>query len=145
MVAVTSHNDVWIEVPARLAACDHCPNPIGCQTGLLGQTNQPRRYRMRNTLNLREGDRVSLAVAKGTVFHAALASYVIPLLLTISGAIIGQQLASDAAAAAGALAGLAIGFALLRRREQSCQEESHSFSLQKLCKETTSSEQTFKE
>lgn len=136
VVAVTSDNKVWVEVPARLAACDHCPNPIGCQTGLLGQTNQPRRYLMRNTLDLRVGDQVSLAVAEGTIFRAALASYGIPLLLALSGAIAGQWLAGDGIAALGALVGLAIGFLLLRYREQSFhdgqREGQHPFSLQKL-------------
>lgn len=136
VVAVTSDNKVWVEVPARLAACDHCPNPAGCQPSLLGQTNQPRRYLMRNTLNLRVGDQVSLAVAEGTIFRAALASYGIPLLLAVSGAIAGQWLAGDGIAALGALVGLAIGFLLLRYREQSFhdgqREGQHPFSLQKL-------------
>ena len=136
VVEMASDNDIWIEVPTRIVACDHCPTPIGCQTGLLGQTNQPRRYRMRNTLNLRVGDRVSLAVAEGTVFRAALASYGIPLLLVISGAVAGQWLAGDGASAVGALVGLAIGFLLLRHREQSFhdghREGQPPFSLQKL-------------
>lgn len=145
VVALTDNHEVWVEVPARLAACDHCPNPMGCQTGLLGQTGRSRRYRMGNTLDLRVGDQVSLAVAEGTVFRAVLASYAVPLLLIIGGAMIGQQLAGDAAAAAGVLAGLVIGFALLRRREQSFHGRHHPFVLRKLCKETKPSEKTFKE
>lgn len=137
VVAVTSNNEVWVEVRARLTACEHCPNPMGCQTGLLGQANRPRRYRMSNTLDLRVGDRVRLVVAEGTVFRAVLASYVIPLLLIISGAMIGQRLAGDEAAAGGALVGLALGFALLRRCEQSFHDGHHPFYWQKLCKETT--------
>lgn len=136
VVAVTSDNEVWVEVPVRLAACDHCPNPAGCQTSLLGQTNQPRRYLMSNTLDLRVGDRVSMAIAEGMVFRAALESYGIPLLLVISGAVAGQWLAGDGIAALGALVGLAFGFLLLRHRGKYFHKEHHSvqhpFSLQKL-------------
>lgn len=136
VIAVTSDNEVLIEIPGRLTACDHCPNPMGCQTGLLGQTNPSRRYLMSNTLDLCVGDRVNLVVAQGAIFRAALASYGIPLLLIISGAVVGQWLADDGAATVGMLAGLAIGFVLLRYREQRFHNGHHvmqrPFFLQKL-------------
>ena len=141
VVAVISDSEVWVEVSARLAACDHCSNPARCPTGLLDQMNQPRRYLMSNTLDLHVGDRVSLAVAEGTVFRAALASYGIPLILIISGAMAGQWLASDGAASIGMLVGLTLGFLLLRHREQRFHDGHHlvqyPFSLQKLRQEIT--------
>jgi len=91
---------------------------------------------MRNTLNLRVGDQVSMAVAEGMIFRAVLASYGIPLVLAMGGALAGQWLAGDGIAALGTLIGLTIGFLLLRRREQSFHDEQpdrqHPFSLQKL-------------
>ncbi|HEY8856125.1 MAG TPA: SoxR reducing system RseC family protein [Rugosibacter sp.] len=136
VVAVTNDNEVLVEVPARLAACDHCPNPAGCQTtNLLARTNQPRRYLVSNTLGLGVGDHVSLSVAEGTVFRAAMASYGMPLILIICGAVVGQWLAGDGAAALGVLLGLIIGFILLRYRERSFHKGyrsiAHPFSLQK--------------
>ncbi len=141
VVAVISDNEVWVEVSARPAACDHCSNPARCPTSLLNQINQPRRYRMSNTLDLHVGDRVGLAVAEGTVFRAALASYGIPLLLSISGAVVGQWLSGDGAASAGVLVGLTLGFLLLQHREQRFHDGHHlmqyPFSLQKLHQEIT--------
>ncbi len=142
VVAVTSNNEVWVEVPARLAVCDHCPNPAGCHTSLLGQVNQPRRFLMRNTLNLRVGDRVNMAIAEGMIFRAVLASYGIPLLLVISGAVVGQSLAGDGAAALGGAVGLALGFLLLRQYGKYFHKKHHSvqclFSPQELRRENNS-------
>lgn len=141
VVAVISDNKVWVEVSARPATCDHCANPARCSTGLLSQINQPRRYLVSNTLDLHVGDRVSLAIAEGTVFRAALASYGIPLLLIISGAVVGQWLSGDGAASVGMLIGLTLAFLLLRYHEQRFHGDHQlmqsPFSLQKLHQEIT--------
>jgi positive regulator of sigma E activity len=138
VVALTNDNKVWVEVPAKPSTCDHCPNPAGCRTSLLSQAHQPHRYLMSNTLDLHVGDRVSMAVSESTILRAALESYVIPLILTISGAVVGQWLADDGMAALGALTGLVLGFLLLRLRHRGeCFHKEHHlannlFSLQKL-------------
>lgn len=141
LVVAVSGNHVWVEVPARMQACANCPAPGSCQTGLLGRSS-PRRYRLDNELNLHVGDLTDLVVADGTLWHAALAAYLMPVLLAIGGAVIGQWWMGDAAAVVGMCLGLLFGFALLRRHEShACRVRSplflqHSCSTQKIVKET---------
>jgi positive regulator of sigma E activity len=141
VVIVVSGDHVWVEVPARKQACANCPTPGSCQTGLLGLSSRPRRYRLDNELNLRVGDPMDLVVADGILWRAALASYLIPALLAIGGAVIGQWWMGDVAAMAGMCLGLLFGFALLRHHEShACRARSplflqHSCSTQKIAKE----------
>lgn len=134
-VVEVSGSDVWVEVPGRAPACGSCKSADDCQTGLLGLSAGPRRYRLENLIGVRVGDRVTLNVADGTVWRASLASYVLPLLFAITGAAIGQSVAGDAWAAAGMLAGLACGWVWLRRRELDARRDRTPFSLQLQSKE----------
>lgn len=130
VVVEISGRDVWVEVPGRAPVCGSCRTADACQEGLLGLSAGPRRYRLDNRIGARVGDRVQLAVADGTVWRAALASYVLPLLLAIAGAVIGQSLAGDGWAAVGTLAGLGCGLALLRGNELHARGQGNMFSLQ---------------
>lgn len=129
VVVTVSGDDVWVELPARAPSCGSCKTPGACQNGLLGLSAGPRRYRIENQTGIRVGDRVSLTVADGTLWRASLASYVLPVLLAIAGAAIGQSMAGDVWAVAGTLAGLGCGFALLRANELRARRVS-PFSLQ---------------
>lgn len=135
IVVMATASQVWVEVPERAPACGSCKSADGCQTGLLGLTAGPRRYRLDNVSGLRVGDRVSLLVAEGTLWHASLASYLLPALLAIGGAVIGQSFAGDISAIAGTLTGLGLGFALLRRNELHARHAHGLFSLQPQIKE----------
>ena len=130
VVVEISGRDVWVEVPGRAPVCGSCRTADACQEGFLGLSAGPRRYRLDNRIGARVGDRVQLAVADGTVWRAALASYVLPLLLAIAGAVIGQSLAGDGWAAVGTLAGLGCGLALLRGNELHARCHGNMFSLQ---------------
>ena len=72
----------------------------------------------------------SPTVADGTVWRASLLSYVLPLLLAIGGAAIGQFAAGDAGALLGTLAGLGCGLVLLRRNEIRARSDASLFSMQ---------------
>lgn len=135
VVVAVSGDEVWVEVPGRAAACGSCPSPDVCQDGLPGMSARPRRYRLENRIGARVGERVSLTVADGTLWRASLASYVLPLLLAIAGAVLGQSLADDAWAAIGMLAGLVCGLALLRGSEIRARHNGSLFSLQVQTKE----------
>lgn len=136
VVVEVSGAEVWVEVPGRAPTCGSCKTADACREGLLGLGAGPRRYRLENRIGARLGDRVQLAVADGTVWRAALASYVLPLLLAIAGAVIGQSLAGgDAWAVIGALAGLACGLALLRGNEMRARADGNLLSLQIQTKE----------
>lgn len=130
VVVAVSGRDVWVEVPGRAPACGSCQTVDACQSGLLGMAAAPRRFRLENTLGTRVGDHVQLTVADGTVWRASLASYVLPLLLAIGGAVIGQLYSGDVGAALGTLAGLACGALLLRRKELRARRDASLFSLQ---------------
>jgi sigma-E factor negative regulatory protein RseC len=122
--------EVWVEIPQRAQSCGNCKTADACQTGLLGLGTGPRRYRLENRIGARVGDRVQLTVADGTVWRASLASYVLPLLLAIGGAAIGQFAAGDAGAVLGMLAGLGCGLLLLRRNELRARGDASLLSLQ---------------
>lgn len=130
LVVAASGPDVWVEVSARASACGSCETVDACQGGLLGAAAAPRRYRLENRIGARVGDRVQLTVAEGTVWRASLVSYVLPLLLAIGGAVIGQFHSGDVGAVLGLLAGLACGVLLLRRNELRARRDVSLFSLQ---------------
>lgn len=135
VVVEVSGDEVWVEVPGRAPACGSCPSTDACQEGLLGLSAGPRRYRLENRTGARLGERVSLTVADGALWRASLASYVLPVLLAIVGALVGQSLAGDAWAAIGTLAGLGCGFVLLRSKEIRARHDGKLFSLQVQTKE----------
>lgn len=135
VVVDASGGQVWVEVPGRAPACGSCENATACQDDLLGQSAAPRRYRLTNSIGARVGDRVSLTVAEGTLWRAALASYVLPVVLAIAGAVIGQSMAGDGGAVMGTLAGLGCGLVALRRKEIRARNDHGPFSLQVQTKE----------
>jgi len=130
VVVAVADGEVWVEVPERAPSCGSCKTADACQTGLLGLGTGPRRYRLANRIGASVGDHVQLTVADGTVWRAALLSYVLPLLLAIGGAAIGQSTAGDVGAALGTLAGLGCGLLLLRRNELRARGDVSLFSLQ---------------
>ncbi len=115
-VVAVSGSEVWVEVAGR-PPCGNCKTADACQTGLLGLTTGPRRYRLDNRIGAQVGDQVQLTVAEGTLWRASLWSYGVPLLLAIGGAVIGQSVSGDEAAVAGTVVGLVFGLGLLRRDE----------------------------
>ena len=129
-VVAAEGREVWVEVPGRAPICGSCATADACQTGLLGMEAGPRRYRLENRIGARVGDRVQLTVADGTVWRASLLSYVLPLLLAIGGAAIGQFAAGDAGALLGTLAGLGCGLVLLRRNEIRARSDASLFTMQ---------------
>ena len=130
VVVAVAGREVWVEVPERAPNCGSCKTADACQTGLLGLSAGPRRYRLENRIGARVGDHVQLTVAAGTVWRASLLSYVLPLLLAIGGAAIGQFAAGDVGAVTGMLAGLGCGLVLLRRNEIRARSDASVFSLQ---------------
>jgi len=141
VVVEASGSDIWVEVPGRAPTCGNCKTSDTCQQGLLGLSAQPRRYRVANLIGARVGDSVQLTVADGTLWRASLMSYVLPLMLAIGGAVVGQSLAGDAWAAMGTVAGLGCGLVLLRRKEIHARRKGSLFSLQVQTREIRFKEQ----
>lgn len=130
VVVAVADGEVWVEVPERAPSCGNCKTADACQTGLLGLGSGPRRYRLENRIGARLGDHVQLTVADGVLWRASLLSYVLPLLLAIGGAAIGQFAAGDGGAVLGMLAGLGCGLVLLRRNELRARGDASLFLLQ---------------
>ena len=129
VVVEVSGADAWIELPARAASCENCSKTEACSEGLIGSAGV-RRYRLANSIGARVGDRVQLTIADGGLWQASLASYVLPLLLAMAGAMLGQAMGSDGRAAIGTLLGLGVGLLLLRRRELRVRHDQNLVSLQ---------------
>lgn len=141
-VVAAAGSEVWVEVAGRAPTCGNCKTADACQTGLLGLTTGPRRYRLENRIGAQVGDQVQLTVAEGTLWRASLWSYGVPLLLAIAGAIIGQSMSGDAAAVMGTVVGLACGMGVLRRNEIRARGEGNQFSLQVQTREIRFKEQS---
>lgn len=118
-----------VELPARIAACGNCKDAAACGDSLLG-AGGVRRYRLANRIGAQVGDRVHLGIAKGLLWQASLASYVLPLLLALAAAGLGQGWGGDGGAVGGLVLGLACGLWLLRRRELRARRDPAMISLQ---------------
>ena len=115
VVARIEGDHAYVEVGNTGVGCGRCHETGGCQSGILGQlfSSKPRQFRIANRIGAMPGDRVVVRVAGGQALRAALLTYILPVLLLLLGAVAGTAQGeagnSDASAALGALAGLAIG------------------------------------
>lgn len=128
-VVAIEGDEAWVEIAARAPSCGQCSRAGTCVEGLAGDEG-PRRFRIANRVGARVGDSVSVAVADGILWRAALASYGVPLLLALAGALGGQTLGGDLPALAGTVAGLAAGLLLLRRRERMVRRDGRLITLE---------------
>lgn len=105
-------------VEVEQGGCGRCHEEGGCGGQSLTQMfcSGPRRYSVANDIGAEVGDRVTVAVAAGSVRQGANLGYVLPLAATIAGAVIGMQLGDDPGAMAGGVAGLLLAFLYVRRR-----------------------------
>jgi sigma-E factor negative regulatory protein RseC len=100
--------------------CEQC-NGKGCGTGKLAQLfcSKPRLFQVDNPINAGAGDQVIISVAEGAVLRGIGVVYLLPLILLLGGAMLGNLWAAQAGqadtyASAGAVLGLVAGFVLAR-------------------------------
>lgn len=124
-----SHNEVWVEMPQRTGACGNCSASGACQTEAYSKGGV-RRYKMENRIGAKVGDRVSFGVADGTLLRVSWFSYLLPALLAICLAAVGQKISGDPTAIAGTFIGLAMGFFFLHRVDQRAKKSSEMLSLE---------------
>ncbi len=114
IVARVEGDQAYVEV-GEGAGCGRCHEAGGCQSGVLGQLFRfgPRHYRIANSIGAVPGDHVIVQVASGSTLRAAMLIYVLPMVCLLLGAVAGTAVGgdgdNDAAAAMGALLGLAVG------------------------------------
>lgn len=103
-------------------ACGACAQKEACGSagvgnmldGSLGKGRKPLILRLPNTIGARPGDSVVIRAADGMVLKAAWRAYGMPLALGLLGALLAGMSGNDRTALAGLLAGLAVGFLLMR-------------------------------
>lgn len=123
MRAIVIHvQDDEASVQALSGGCGQCSSEGGCGSGTLSKLfcgSKPRHFKVRNEARAQVGDEVQVSLPDGVLLRGAMKMYVLPLLLLLTGGILGGGLAGDAVsrdayAAAGALIGLLSGFIFAR-------------------------------
>jgi sigma-E factor negative regulatory protein RseC len=99
-------------VEVEHGGCGRCHEKGGCGGQQLTQMfcGGPKTYHVDNLIGATIGDRVTVAIAAGSVSRSANLAYVLPLTATIAGALLGASLGGDLSAAVGAGVGLALSF-----------------------------------
>ncbi len=114
-------NHATIEV--EQGGCGRCHEKGGCGGQHLTQMfcSGQRQYRIANSVGAQVGDRVTIAIAPGSVSQTANLAYGAPLFAAVSGAILGSIVADDHGAIIGCLLGLvaAFSFVVIRSRRPS--------------------------
>ncbi len=111
---------VFVE-SAQANGCGQCKG-TGCGAGKLSRLicSEPRQFQVDNTIGAEVGDEVVVSVADGAVLRGIGLVYLLPLVLLVAGATLGNTVATqdvqrDGYAAIGAALGLVGGFFLSRR------------------------------
>jgi len=81
--------------------------------------SKPRQFQVDNPINAEIGDEVIISIAEGAILRGIGLIYLLPLLLLVTGAMIGSHWAAlpgqrDGYAATGAALGLAAGFSIAK-------------------------------
>lgn len=101
----------WVDAE-RALGCGRCRGQ-GCASGALTRLfcGKPRRFRVRNPVGARVGEAVIVGIDDGAILQSSLAAYIVPLLLLISGAVLGAAAGGEPGSIAGAAVGLCAGLA----------------------------------
>lgn len=117
-VVTTGIDHVWLDVQ-RQSACGSCQVSAGCGTAALTKVWGGRSSRVRaiSTLPLQVGDAVIVGLADGVLLRGALLAYLLPVVLLLAGAVLGESAFAGAGEEPvillGAL-GLGLGFLAVR-------------------------------
>ena len=81
----------WVETQRR-SACGACSASEGCGTAALAKVWGDRRARVRaiSALPLQPGDAVIVGLAEGALLRGSLLVYLLPIVLLLAGALLGQ-------------------------------------------------------
>lgn len=111
-------DQIWVQT-IRASACQSCSVRSGCGQRALAAVSSGRANQVLvdNTLGARVGDEVEVGLDEQSLLRASVALYGLPLVLMLFGSLLGHGVSesSDLAAILGALAGLGLGFGVVRR------------------------------
>jgi len=93
-VMETSGGFAWVEVRTK-SGCGTCAASGGCGSASIARLfhQPPMRLKVVNSVGARPGDEVIIGIEASALLSGALAMYVLPLVLLIAGAAIGEWLA----------------------------------------------------
>jgi sigma-E factor negative regulatory protein RseC len=102
----------FANVEVEQGGCGRCHEEGGCGGQQLTQMfcSGQKTYRVENIIGADIGDRVTIAIAAGSVSRTANFAYILPLTVTIAGATLGSFFGGDLSSMIGAGVGLAIAF-----------------------------------
>lgn len=102
----------FANVEVEQGGCGRCHEEGGCGGQQLTQMfcSGQKTYRVENIIGADIGDRVTIAIAAGSVSRTANFAYILPLAVTIAGATLGSFFGGDLSSMIGAGVGLAIAF-----------------------------------
>jgi sigma-E factor negative regulatory protein RseC len=102
----------FAHVEVEQGGCGRCHEKGGCGGQQLTQMfcSGPKTYHVENSIGATVGDRVTVAIAAGSVSRSANLAYVLPLTATIGGAALGASFGGDMVAVLGAGVGLSLSF-----------------------------------
>ncbi len=109
----------WVETQRR-SACGACATSEGCGTAVLAKAWGDRRVRVRaisDLPSLQPGDNVIVGLAEGALLSGSLLVYLLPLVLLLAGAMLGQAVfagAGDEPVMLSGAVGLGLGFWVAR-------------------------------
>ncbi|CDH45247.1 SoxR reducing system RseC family protein [Candidatus Contendibacter odensensis] len=118
----------WVETQRR-SACSACATSEGCGTAVLAKAWGDRRARVRaiSNLPLQPGDSVIVGLAEGALLGGSLLVYLLPLVLLLGGAILGQTVftgAGDQPVMLSGAVGLGLGFLVARTWSRRWQDDA---------------------
>jgi sigma-E factor negative regulatory protein RseC len=92
VVAEVGPGYVWLDIQ-RQSACGACHASAGCGTAALAKVWSGRSTRVRamSELPLQAGDVVIVGLADGVLLRGALLAYLLPLVLLLAGALLGES------------------------------------------------------
>jgi len=118
VVSIESEGRALVEAD-QVGGCGQC-NGKSCGTAKLSRLfcSRPRQFQVDNPIRASVGDQVIVSVSDGSVLRGISLIYVMPLVLLLMGAALGEMFASnqleqrDSYAAIGAILGILLGFVL---------------------------------
>lgn len=115
-------------VEVEQGGCGRCHEEGGCGGQHLTQMfcGGPRTYYADNDIGAIVGDPVVVAIAAGSVRQSANLAYILPLTVSIGGAMLGSVNHGNLGAMIGAGVGLVVAFVLIRLRSPSKQFDAAS-------------------
>lgn len=118
----------WVETRRR-SACGACTASAGCGTVALAKAWGDRRARVRavSALLLQPGDTVIIGLADGALLSGALLVYLLPMVLLLAGALLGQAAfagAGEEPVVLSGAVGLGLGFLVARTWSRRLQDDA---------------------